>query len=90
MRTTLDISDDVLLAAREIARRDRKTLGQIVSEMMRRGLARGSATELAEGAASVVSPVDAQLRALGLRTLPPRGGVVTNELIDRLREQEGV
>jgi hypothetical protein len=33
---------------------------------------------------------DDRLRALGFRTLPPRGGIVTNELIGRLREQEGV
>ena len=33
MRTTLNIDDDVLLAARAIARRDKKTAGQVISEL---------------------------------------------------------
>lgn len=36
MRTTLDIEDDVLFAAREIARREKKSLGQVISELARR------------------------------------------------------
>lgn len=32
MRTTLNIDDDVLLAAKAIARRDKKTVGQVISE----------------------------------------------------------
>ncbi|MDP1607262.1 MAG: hypothetical protein Q8L93_11610 [Rhodocyclaceae bacterium] len=92
MRTTLDISDDVLFAAKELARRDKKTLGQIVSEMMRRGL--GGGQRVAEAMSPAGTPaeddIDIRLRALGFRTLPARGGIVTNELIDRLREQDGV
>ncbi|MGB4117746.1 MAG: hypothetical protein WBK51_14500 [Polaromonas sp.] len=33
MRTTRNIDDDVLLAARAIARRDKKTVGQVISEL---------------------------------------------------------
>ena len=33
MRTTLDISDDVLLAAKELARRGKKAAGQVISEL---------------------------------------------------------
>jgi hypothetical protein len=33
MRTTLDINDDVLRAARELARRERKTVGAVISEL---------------------------------------------------------
>ena len=36
MRTTLDIDDDVLFAAKEIAKREKKTIGQVVSEQARR------------------------------------------------------
>ena len=36
MRTTLDIDDDVLFAAKEIARREKKTIGKVVSEQARR------------------------------------------------------
>ena len=38
MRTTLDIADDVLFAAKDVARREKKAVGQIVSEFMRRAL----------------------------------------------------
>lgn len=92
MRTTLDIADDVLFAAKEVARRDKKTLGQVASALMRRGLS--GAFPVQDAAAVVGKPggddIDARFQALGFRTLPARGGIVTNELIDRLREQEGV
>lgn len=39
MRTTLQLDDDVLRAARSLARTERKTIGQVVSELARRGLA---------------------------------------------------
>ena len=39
MRTTLRLDDDVLRAARSLARTERKTVGQVVSELARRGLA---------------------------------------------------
>lgn len=86
MRTTLDISDDVLYAAKEVARRDKKTLGQIASELMRRGL---NNPPLPADTSSA-NDIDGRLAALGFRTLPSRGGIVTNELINRLREQEGI
>ncbi len=38
MRTTLDIDDDVLEAAKEIASARRLTAGQVLSELARRGL----------------------------------------------------
>jgi hypothetical protein len=38
MRTTLNIDDDVLQAAREFARRQGVTVGQIVSRLARRGV----------------------------------------------------
>lgn len=31
MRTTLDIADDVLFAVKDFARREKKTLGQVIS-----------------------------------------------------------
>jgi len=41
MRTTLDIDDDVLLAAKDLARRQRKTAGEVLSELARLGLQGG-------------------------------------------------
>jgi hypothetical protein len=38
MRTTLSIDDDVLEAARAIAEQTRRSLGQVVSDLARRGL----------------------------------------------------
>ena len=38
MRTTLSIDDDILHAARSLAALEKKTIGQIISELVRRGL----------------------------------------------------
>lgn len=38
MRTTLDIDDDVVAAARELAANARRSLGAVISELARRGL----------------------------------------------------
>ncbi len=80
MRTTLDIAEDVLLAAKELARKEHKTTGQVLSELAGKGMRR--APDPPDGA----SPDE----FLGFRPLPHRGVVVTQELIDRLREQESV
>jgi hypothetical protein len=38
MRTTLDIADDVMAAARALAERDRKSIGEIISSLARLAL----------------------------------------------------
>lgn len=38
MRTTLDLDDDVMAAARELAAEERRSLGAVISELARRGL----------------------------------------------------
>lgn len=38
MRTTLDIDDDVVVAAKELASGERRSLGSVISELARRGL----------------------------------------------------
>lgn len=38
MRTTLDIDDDVLIAAKELAAAQGSTAGKVLSELARRGL----------------------------------------------------
>ena len=84
MRTTLDISDDVLFAAKEIARHDGKTLGQVISELARQTFAQQSDTP---GSSPVASE---PLAAYGIQPLARRGSVVSNALIDRLRDEEGI
>ncbi len=38
MRTTLELDDDVVLAAKELAAIERRSLGSVVSDLARRGL----------------------------------------------------
>ena len=38
MRITLDIDDEVVAAARELAAGERRSLGWVISELVRRGL----------------------------------------------------
>ena len=76
MRTTITIDDDVLLAAKALARRDGSSLGAVISELARRGLNGGP----------TVDTVPENEGFHGFRPLPRRGKPVTNELIDRLRE----
>ena len=77
MRETLDISDDVLQAAKERARRENKSVGQVISE-----LARSALTGRPDEAAG-----NTPTARFGFQPLPKRGGIVTNE-IDSLRGEE--
>jgi Arc/MetJ family transcription regulator len=78
MRTTLDIDDDVLQAAKEIARREKKTAGEVVSMLARSALTAPRGTQAAREPRAVY----------GFRPFAARGGIVTNELIDSLREDD--
>lgn len=70
MGTALDIDDDVLQAGEEIARREGKTSGEVISALARAAL-----------------PDSRELQTeVGFRPFPRRGGVVTNQLVDSLRE----
>ena len=80
MRTTLDIDDDVLLAVKEIAKREAKSAGAIASALLRKAISGGPDKE--EG---VKEP---QVR-YGFQPFARRGGIVTNEVIDQLREEVG-
>lgn len=78
MRTTIDIAGDVLEAARELARRRKSTIGEVISELARRGLTAPAASD------GVAEP-----EALyGFQPFARRGGIVTNDLIDRLRDED--
>ena len=96
MRTTLDIADDVLFAAKDFARRDKKTLGQVISEWSRSALQNAAAANNSPSSTSrasqVLSDEDQRFYDLGFVTLPNREGVtgVTNELINRIRDEEGI
>jgi hypothetical protein len=78
MRTTLDIADDVLQAARERAQREKKTIGEMISELARRALMTPPGPLSGKESKAVY----------GIRPFASRGGIVTNELIDKLREDD--
>jgi L-amino acid N-acyltransferase YncA len=82
MRTTLDIDDDILQAAKELARVEKKTAGQVLSELARKGLTQVPALGFGEEAAAGYLIKD------GWYQLPNRQGViVTKEMVDRLIEE---
>jgi hypothetical protein len=48
VRTTLNLDDDVVSAARELAAGERRSLGSVISELARRGLTPGQ-VEVTDG-----------------------------------------
>jgi hypothetical protein len=78
MRSTLDIGDDILQAAREIAARDGQTLGLVLSELARRGLRGGVPAGKAVGTRG------------GVPLLPPRREVITLDRVQQLMDAEGI
>ena len=76
MRTTLAIDDDVLAAAKHLAEREHRSIGEVISTLARHGLtrsARGSRTE-----------------RNGIPLLPSRKAAVpvTLELVNQLRDEQ--
>ena len=80
MRTTLDLDDDVLASAKEIALREKKTAGQVLSELARQALTQGARGQAGGRAAR------SSAAAFGFKPFAPRGAVVTNEIIRKLRD----
>ena len=78
MRTTLDIEDDVLSAAKDMARRENLTAGQVISRLARLAL---TARLDQQPSAPTVG---------GFRPLVANGVLVTNAQVNALREAEGV
>jgi hypothetical protein len=74
MRTTLSIDDDVLMAAKNLADRERRTVGEVLSALARQGLRRDAAPGVARN---------------GIRLLPTRESAapVTLELVNQLRDE---
>lgn len=79
MRTTMAIDDDVLFAVKEQARRENRTVGQVLSDLARQALT---------GAGRRTPSADKAESFHGFTPLPRRGLTVTNTLIDQLREEE--
>ncbi len=82
MRTTLDIDPDVLETAKEIAKKEKKTAGKVISEMARSGFY-GRETAVGEQPA-------AYTKKHGVPVLPPTGCLVSEESIRRIRDDEAI
>ena len=78
MRTTVDVDDDVLASIKEIARREKRTAGEVLSELARRGLT--------HGAANAAPSIQSAAAAVGFVPFASRGAVVSNELVQKLRD----
>lgn len=78
MRTTIRLDDDVLFAVQERARREKRTAGQVLSDLARQALTRHDRP----------SAGHAGTGPHGFEPLPHRGAAISNALIDRLREDE--
>lgn len=74
MRTTLDIEDDVLLAAKAIAQQRGVSIGKILSDLARQSLSHQQATESRNGVPLFPVRADA--------------AVVTPELVNQLRDEQ--
>ena len=81
MRTTLDIEMDVLSAVKEIARQKQVGVGKVVSELLRQALT---------GNTSLSVKIQSSPSITGFDPFPSRGVIVSNDLINRLRDAEGI
>lgn len=79
MRTTLDIDEDVLVAAKELARHQRKTAGKLASELMREAL---------QNRAKRTSTVASDRH--GFRPIAAGRSPVSNELVNEMRDDLGI
>ena len=82
MRTTLEIDDDLLQAAKDLARQQKTTAGHVVSSLLRQALTQ------------VHSPQDSQSihsSPCGFRPFSNTDAqVVNNDQVNQLRDQLGV
>ena len=80
MRTTLRIDDDVLAAARVLARQRRRSVGDVISDLARQAL-----SGAADGG---LENVLAQRSGLPQLPVTASGGVVDLERVNQLRDEE--
>jgi hypothetical protein len=81
MRTTINLSEDAAIAARNVALREQVSLGDAISMLIRRGASVGDATQ--------TSPHTLALRGR-FALLPARDEVITPQHVRALMEREGI
>ena len=77
MRTTLNLDPDVLLAVKELAELRGTTAGQLLSELARSALKAERERGTVRNGVRLLQPT-------------PDEGIVTLEVVNRLRDQEGI
>jgi hypothetical protein len=73
MRTTVDLEDYILMAAKEIARQRGVTIGKVLSDLARQAMTR--------------QPVGEERDGVPLFPVQPNAGVVTLEMVNQLRDE---
>ena len=81
MRTTINLDEDALLAARHVAQRERLSLGEAVSELVRRGATAG---------VSSAAPRERSRLRGRFALLPARDEVITPQHVRELMDREGI
>ncbi len=76
MRTTLDIDEDVLTAAKQLAKRRNSTAGEVISELVRQALTKSSVEE------------ERPYYRNGFRLLPRTGKIITSEMVRKWLEED--
>jgi hypothetical protein len=76
LRTTLAIDDDVLAAARHLAEREQRSMGEVISSLARQGLSRST-----RGSKPERNGIPLLATGLG-------GQAVTLELVNQLRDEQ--
>jgi hypothetical protein len=79
MRTTLTLDDDVLAAAKVLARQRRQPIGSVISALARQALAAPTHQP--------ASPAQGQRNGLPLLPLQSGGAPVDLELVNQLRDE---
>lgn len=73
MRTTLSIDEDVLIAARALAAQQRRSIGEVISDLARRSLDRPRS--------------EGERNGIPLLSPRPDAPPITLELVNRLRDE---
>lgn len=79
MRTTLDIDEDVLQAAKELATKEKRSAGAVISDLARKGFQ----------AIPIPGNHNAKIRN-GIHLLPSRNETVTLSHVREIMEEEGI
>ena len=83
VRTTLDIDDDILASAKELARREHSSAGSVLSRLARQALV-GKTHDATKG------PARRRAAVVGFVPFDNRGVMVSNDEVNALRDTEGI